>query len=87
MVFVESKKAAQEFANHRKDKWDEKQETQKFWNSLLQEVFWVKSTEIKKVIDYEKTVKIDTTKYIDWYINDTKVLIEQKSHDIDLNKA
>lgn len=76
-----------EFVKHREWKWDEKQETQKFWNSLLQEVFWVKSNEIKKVIDYEKTVKIDTTKYIDWYINDTKVLIEQKSHDIDLNKA
>lgn len=76
-----------EFVKHREWKWDEKQETQKFWNSLLQEVFWVKSNEIKKVIDYEKTVKIDTTKYIDWYINDTKVLIEQKSHDTDLNKA
>lgn len=76
-----------EFVKHREWKWDEKQETQKFWNSLLQEVFWVKSNEIKKIIDYEKTVKIDTTKYIDWYINDTKVLIEQKSHDIDLNKA
>ena len=76
-----------EFVKHREWKWDEKQETQKFWNSLLQEVFWVKSNEIKKVIDYEKTVKIDTTKYIDWYINDTKVLIEQKSHDIDLNKT
>ena len=87
MVFVQQKQAAKEFANHRKNKWDEKQETQKFWNGLLQEIFWVKANDIKNVIDYEKTVKIDTTKFIDWYINDTKVLIEQKSCDVDLNKA
>ena len=87
MVFVESKKAAEEFSRHWENRWDEKQETQKFWNSLLQEIFWVKANDIKKVIDYEKKVKSWTTKFIDWYINNTKVLIEQKSFDIDLYKA
>ena len=77
------KLAAAEFAERWHGRGDEKSDTQKFWNDLLQKVFGVE--DVTSFYESEKRVKIDeSTKYIDVYIPSTKVLIEQKSIDVDL---
>ena len=77
------KLAATAFAERWRGKGDEKSESQLFWTDLLQNVFGVE--DITQFIQYEKRVKVDeTTKFIDGYIPTTKVLIEQKSFDVDL---
>jgi len=64
--------------------WDEKQHTQKFWNQLLWDIFGIKS--LHKFIDFEKRVNLKNTSFIDAYIPSTRILIEQKSHDVNLTK-
>ena len=61
---------------------DEKQDTQKFWMSLLRDVLGVERSD--EIIDFERPVKLGHTSFIDAYINPSKVLVEQKSGDIDL---
>lgn len=78
------KKNAKLFVEYWKDKGNEKSETQAYWNSLLRDVFDVKEPE--KYIQYERPVVIDNKSFIDGYIQETKVLIEQKSFGIDLRK-
>ena len=58
------------------DKWYEKGESQPFWLSLLRQVFGIKEPE--KYIKFEEQVKLDHTNFIDAYIPQTRVLIEQK---------
>ena len=58
---INRKKAAKEFAEFWKNKGDEKQHTQKFWLSLLRDVLGVSKPE--KLIDFEKRVKVNGTKY------------------------
>ena len=82
---VEQQKAAKDFSAFWKDKGDEKQESQRFWIGLLGDVFGVTSP--AKYIEFEKRVQLTHTSYIDAYIADTKVLIEQKGIKIDLHKA
>ncbi len=73
--------------------WDlnevgEKQNTQKFWIEfieLLEQIYEVSS--LREKLDFEKQVSLKNQSYIDVYINDLKVLIEQKSSDKDLLKA
>lgn len=84
MTQIEQKNAAKAFAKEWKGKGDEKQHCQKFWLSLLQDVLGVERPQ--KYIDFEKEVKSQNTKFIDGYIKKTKVLIEQKSLKIDLDK-
>lgn len=79
------KKAAKEFAAYWENKGYEKGESQSFWLSLLQNVFGVEHPE--QYIQFEEQVKMDHTSFIDGHIKETKVLIEQKSKDKDLNKA
>lgn len=63
----------------------EKQDSQSFWLDLLENVLGVdKPTEF---IRFEKTVKLSHESFIDGYIDQTKVMIEQKGSDHDLNKA
>ncbi|BDC96264.1 DNA methyltransferase [Treponema saccharophilum] len=81
----EQRKAAAEFADFWKDKGDEKQESQRFWIGLLGDVFGIVSP--ANYIEFEKRVKLSHTSYIDAYIADTKVLIEQKGAKIDLHKS
>ena len=78
-------KNAREFAEYWANKGDEKQESQRFWIDLLQNVIGV--VDATKIIDFEKRVKIGATKYIDGYIAETKTIIEQKGAKIDLAKA
>ncbi|MBQ7159744.1 MAG: methylase [Treponema sp.] len=76
---------AKNFVRYWADKGDEKQESQRFWIDLLQNVLGV--TVPAKYIEFEKRVQLSHTSYIDAYISDTKVLIEQKGSKIDLHKA
>ena len=88
----EQRAAAREFAANWAGRGDEKQETQSFWLALLQKVYGVEEPE--KYISFERRVEVDdtrtgrsTTKFIDGYIAQTRVLIEQKGQDIDLSKG
>ncbi|MBQ5153385.1 DNA methyltransferase [Macrococcoides caseolyticum] len=84
MVNNKNRKAAKEFSK----KWEgigyEKGDSQRFWMSLLQDVYG-----IEKPADYiifEEKVKLDNTSFIDAHIPSTHVMIEQKSINKDLNK-
>ena len=85
MTDAQQKAAAKQFVKDWTGHGDEKQETQRFWMALLQKVFGV--AEPDKDIEFEVRVKLDHTSFIDGYIKDTHVLIEQKGMDIDLKKG
>ena len=82
---INQKKAAAEFAEKWKSRGDEKQDTQAFWTTLLRDVYGLATPE--DTIEFEKRIKLGHTSFIDAYIPETKVLIEQKSADVDLTKA
>ena len=82
MTQAEQQKAAKKFSEDWKDKGYERGESQKFWLDLLCNVFGVK--DFASFISFEDQVKLDHTSFIDGYIAQTKVLIEQKSIDKDL---
>lgn len=82
MTDAEQKKAAKAFAENWKGKGYEKGESQPFWLSLLRDVYGVEHPE--NYIKFEDTVFLGHTSFIDGYIEDTKVLIEQKSLGKDL---
>ncbi len=85
MTDMQQKAAAKRFAKTWAGRGDEKQETQLFWIDLLQNVFGVEQP--TAAIEFEVRVKLDHTSFIDGYIKDTHVLIEQKGIDIDLRKG
>lgn len=62
----------------------EKGESQPFWMALLHNVYGVEHAE--NFISFENQVKLSNTSFIDGYIEETHVLIEQKSLDKDLRK-
>ena len=72
---VELTQNAKDFFEYWQDKGDEKQETQRYWIELLQNVLGIENP--SRYIEFEKTVKIKHTNFIDAYISSTKVLIEQ----------
>ena len=74
-----------DFVESWKGKGDEKQDTQRFWIDLLHTVLGVENP--TKHLLFEKRVKLeDSTRYIDVYMPETSVLIEQKGISIDLSK-
>ncbi len=79
---INQRKAARKFSEEWKGKGYEKGESQKFWLDLLCNVFGVRN--FADFISFEDQVKLDHTSFIDGYIASTKVLIEQKSIDKDL---
>ena len=82
---AKQKAAAKAFAKYWEGKGYEKGESQKFWLALLRDVFGV--AEPEKFITFEDQVKLDSsTGFIDGYIAETKVMIEQKGAGKDLNK-
>ena len=85
MTDTERRLAARQFTKDWAGRGDEKQETQAFWLTLLQKVFDV--AEPEKYIRFELPVKLSHTSFIDAYIEDTRVLIEQKSADVGLKKG
>ena len=85
MTEQQQRHAAQDFSSFWKNRGDEKSETQQFWISLLHSVFGIE--EPQKFIEFEKRVQLTHVSFIDVFIASTKVLIEQKSSDIDLHKS
>ncbi len=85
MTDSEQKSAAKQFVKDWTGKGFEKQETQRFWIALLQNVFGVEQA--TNAIEFEVPVQLSHTSFIDGYIKDTHVLIEQKGADIDLRKG
>jgi len=84
MSKLDKKNAAIDFVKLYKNKGYEKGNCQMFWSVLLHRVFGVKHPE--KFIQFEKPAKNTTIKFIDAYIPETKVLIEQKSSHVNLEK-
>ena len=84
MTEKERKQRAKEFAEYWKDKGYEKGESQKFWLTFLRDVLGVEKPE--QLITFEETVKSEHTKFVDGWIDSTKVLIEQKSATVDLRR-
>ena len=80
MDIVEQKKAAEQFVKDWSERGDEKQDTQNYWNQLLRTVYGVEKPE--QYIAYEKPV---AKGFIDGFIADTRVLIEQKGQAFDLD--
>lgn len=85
MTEIEKRMAAAKFAENWKNRGDEKQDTQTFWLMLLQKICGVENPE--NYIHFELPVKLDHTSFIDAYIPETRVLIEQKGKNIDLKKG
>lgn len=85
MTDVQQRAAAKEFIQYWTGRGDEKQETQRFWIDLLRNVYGV--AEPEKAIEFEYPVKLDHVSFIDGYIRETRVLIEQKGADIDLRRG
>ncbi len=84
MTDTEQKKAAKAFVEAWRDKGDEKQHTQQFWSDLLHRVYGI--TDFSQRVEFEKRVPLEHTSFIDVYIPETHVIIEQKSLGIDLLK-
>ncbi|MDY6291255.1 MAG: DNA methyltransferase [Succiniclasticum sp.] len=81
---TEQRKAAKAFAETWRNKGDEKQHTQQFWSDLLHRVYGI--TDFSQRVEFEKRVPLEHTSFIDVYIPETHVIIEQKSLGIDLLK-
>jgi hypothetical protein len=80
MDITVQKKEAKRFSAEWLGRGDERQDTQIFWTELISKVYGVESP--ASYIQFEKPV---TKGYIDVYIPETKVLIEQKSLGINLD--
>lgn len=80
----EIKRAAEEFVNKWIGKGKELQDDKTFWEDLLEDVFGLPKS--RNEIEVQRSVKFDgTTKNIDVYVKTSKVVIEQKSHDVCLD--
>lgn len=86
MTLQEQNEAARQFINRWKKRGYEKGDTQSFWIELLHGVLGFDN--VTQRLQFEKQVEIGEkdTNYIDVYIPETKVIIEQKSLKIDLDK-
>lgn len=85
MNIREQKKQAIEFIKRWENRGNERQDSQSFWLDLLQSVYEVENP--SEYITFEDKVMLDHTSFMDGFIDKTKVLIEQKGADKDLNKA
>ncbi len=73
------------FVNEWKNRGYERGETDKFWLALLRDVLNVDNPET--YINFEVPVKLEHKSYIDAFIIDTKIIIEQKSLNKNLEAA
>ena len=83
MNYNQQKKAAKEFAKRWEGKGDEKQDSQRFWIDLIQNVYGIEDP--ASFLRFEQRVKLSHTSYIDVMIPATHTMIEQKSLGKDLN--
>ena len=85
MAIISQKEAAKRFAKKWEGQGREKQDDSKFWLDLLQNVFRV--SDPYSLIEFQKPVKMESsTRFIDAFIPETRVLIEQKGVGEDLSK-
>lgn len=86
MTEAERKEAARQFYQRWVNKGKEDEDARSYWIEFLQNI--VGMDKVTERIDFEKKVvgPDGNTKRIDAYIPETKVLIEQKSLNIDLSK-
>ena len=85
MTGTERRNAATKFYNDWRGIGDEKSDSQRFWIDFFTNVLGIE--DVLQKINFEKRVVVDgQTKYIDVYIPETRVLIEQKSIDKDLGR-
>lgn len=82
---TEQRAAAKKFVEYWFGKGYEKGECQPFWLELLGNVFGVET--LAHYIKFEEQVHLDHTSFIDGFIPETHVLIEQKGRGKDLRKA
>lgn len=82
MDYKQQKKAAKEFADQWRGKGYEKGEAQVFWTELLRNVFDVRYA--SSLINFEEHTS--SGGFIDGFIRDPGVIIEQKGSNIDLDK-
>ena len=82
---VQQRQAARKFVEYWTfQRGSEKCEDQQFWNSLLRDVLGV--ADVEQHIKYQMPVQLkDTTKYLDAWIPETRVLIEHKSRGVNLD--
>ena len=85
MTEIQQRTAAKTFVDSWSTRGYEKQETALFWIDLLQNVYGVEN--IKEFIQFEVPVQLDHTSFIDGFIPEARVLIEQKSADVDLKRG
>ncbi|MGZ9806076.1 DNA methyltransferase [Streptococcus sp. V869] len=85
MNIREQKKKARSFVERWTDRGNERQDSQSFWLDLLGTVYGIENP--TTYITFEDKVMLDHTSFIDGYIDKTKVMIEQKGSNKDLNKA
>lgn len=81
----EQKRQAREFVKRWENRGNERQDSQSFWIDLLQSVFGLEKP--TDYIRFEDKVVLDHASFIDAYIDQTNVMIEQKGATKDLNKA
>lgn len=81
----EQKKQAKAFIKRWENRGSERQDSQSFWLDLLQSVYGIENP--TEYISFENSVALDHTSFIDGFIDKTKVMIEQKGANKDLNKA
>ncbi|MBR5548387.1 MAG: SAM-dependent DNA methyltransferase, partial [Kiritimatiellae bacterium] len=81
---VSQKQVARKFVEYWTfQRGSEKGEDQQFWNSLLRDVLGI--TDVEQHIKYQVPVQLkSTTKFLDAWIPETRVLIEHKSRGVNL---
>ena len=84
MDVTTQKRNAKKFIENWKNRGHEKQDSQSFWLALLRDVVGVEKPE--NFIDFEEKVQLEHDSFIDAYIDQTHVMIEQKSSSKDLDK-
>lgn len=85
MTEAQQRQAVRKFIADWAGHGDEKQDTSRFWMGLLRNVFGIEEPE--KFMEFELPVKLAHTSFIDGYIPQTRVLIEQKSRGISFKKG
>lgn len=85
MTDAEYREAARQFCYKWHGKGNEEQDSRSYWIDITMRIFG--AADATDRLEFEKPVYVDgNTKFIDVYIPETNVLIEQKSLGIDLDK-
>ena len=84
MDITTQKRNAKQFIQNWQNRGHEKQDSQSFWLQLLRDVLGVEEPE--QFIKFEKKVQLSHESFIDGYIEQTHVMIEQKGSNKNLDK-